>query len=279
MWRRPWRRSSADAGLHVWGYLRASIERMFLAGGPTVHAGSVEHRAAVLGRTKTDGGTRLVTLLDREYPANLRRIYNRPPFLFVRGTLAPGDARSVAIVGTRRPSPAGLQAARRFASQLAEQGVTVVSGLAAGIDTEAHAASLGAGGRTIAVMGTGIDYVYPAENRGLASEIVDAGALVSQFWPGAPPRAQNFRLRNVVTSGMALGTLVVEAGERSGARIQARLALEHGKRLFLLDALVRREEWARRYARRPGAAVVRSIEDLLSALERADPVASAMTLF
>ena len=227
----------------------------------------------------SDGATRLVTVVDDDYPSNLRLISDRPPFVFLRGSLHDTDVRAVAVIGTRRPSPAGRQAAARIATDLAAEGITVVSGLAAGIDTEAHRAALGAGGRTIAVMGTGINQVYPEENQALAEAIGACGALVSQFLPGTPPRAPNFLLRNIVTSGMAVGTLVVQASGRSGARMQARIALEHGKRLFLLESLVLEEEWARQYAQRPGAAVVHSIADLLPLLEPSDPVPSAMTLF
>lgn len=212
-------------------------------------------------------GTRFVTVLDDAYPINLRRIYNRPPFLFVRGNLEPGDERSVAVVGTRRPSPDGRAQARQLAAELARRGVTVVSGLAAGIDTEAHTAALDAGGRTLAIMGTGIDRVYPTENQALAARIPERGALVSQFWPGAPPRAENFPLRNVVSSGIAMGTVIIEASGASGARMQARLALEHGKRLFLVEPLVLQEQWARDYARQPGATVVKSVDDVVAVLD------------
>ena len=116
-------------------------------------------------------------------------------------------------------------------------------------------------------MGTGIDGVYPKENVNLAGLIPANGALVSQFWPGAPPRAENFPLRNVVSSGIAMGTVVVEANGRSGARMQARLALEHGKRLFLIEPLVLQEDWARQYATRPGATVVKSVDDVLNVLD------------
>lgn len=226
-------------------------------------------------------GTSLLTVLDDRYPVNLRRIYNRPPFLFVTGSLdSELDRRSIAVVGTRKPSAEGLDQARSLATQLAERGITVVSGLAAGIDTQAHTAALAAGGRTIAVMGTGIDRVYPAANKELAERISGNGALVSQFWPGSPPRKQNFPLRNVVTSGFAIGTAVIEANSTSGAKMQARLALEHGKRLFLVRSLVLHEEWAQRYAERPGAVIVDSVEDILRLIEAeaADP-ADQLALF
>lgn len=220
----------------------------------------------------------LITVLDPEYPENLRRIYNRPPFLFVRGQLIDEDNRSVAVVGTRRASPEGRKRARFLATALAQRGVTVVSGLAAGIDTSAHSGALEGGGRTVAVMGTGIDRTYPADNAALAERIAAHGALISQFWPGTPPRATNFPLRNVVTSGMAVGTVVIEASGKSGARMQARLALEHGKRVLLMKDLVMQEEWAQLYERR-GAKVVESVEDILAVLDAERSVPTALQLF
>jgi DNA processing protein len=240
----------------------------------------VENWTRVIERTLSDGqGTRLVTVLDEDYPANLRRIYNRPPFLFVRGEVTEADARSVAVVGTRKASEKGRTLAREMAAALAEREVTVVSGLAAGIDSEAHQAALDAGGRTIAVMGTGIDRVYPKGNEALAKRIAEHGALLSQFWPGSPPKSSNFPIRNAVTSGMAIGTVVVEASSTSGAKMQARLALEHGKRLFLVRSLVMQEEWARRYASRRGAVVVDGVDDVVKVLESERSAATELQLF
>ena len=224
-------------------------------------------------------GSHLLTVLDDEYPENLRKVFNHPPFLFVRGNLVEKDSRSVAVVGTRQASPEGRKRAYDLAVQLASRGVTVISGMAAGIDTSAHTGALAGGGRTIAVMGTGIDIAYPKENTGLAEQIAKNGALVSQFWPGAPPRASNFPLRNVVTSGIAVGTVVIEASATSGAKMQARLALEHGKRVLLMDDLVMHEEWAQRYSRRRGAEVVTSVEDILVVLDKERAVPKALQLF
>lgn len=214
-------------------------------------------------------GVELVTLLDEGYPANLRHVYNRPPFIWIRGSLVVDDDRAVAVVGTRSASPAGLAEARALAEQLAGRRVTVLSGLARGIDAAAHEAAIDAGGRTIAVMGTGIERVYPPEHAELAERIVASGALVSQFWPDSPPARWSFPMRNVVMSGLAVGTVVVEASSTSGAKMQARLALEHGKRLFLVESLVMREEWAKRYARHPGTTVVQSVDDVVEVLAAA----------
>jgi DNA processing protein len=217
-------------------------------------------------RRAEDAGARLVTVLDDDYPANLRVIYNLPPFLFYRGRLERDDARSVAVVGTREASDAGIDSARRMAGLLAEHGVTVLSGLAKGIDTAAHEETLAQGGRTIAVLGTGILRCYPKENSELAERIVQSGALVSQFWPSQPPTTYNFPRRNVVTSGMSQGTVVIEASETSGAKMQARLALEHGKRVFLVSRLVTSQPWAQKYVENRGAIEIRSVEDVLARL-------------
>lgn len=225
-------------------------------------------RYDVLIREITGEGVQLVTVLDEDYPANLRMVFNRPPFLFVRGQLVEADNRAVAIVGTRVASPEGLEQAAHLATDLARHGVTVLSGLAHGIDAAAHTAALDAAGRTVAVMGTGIlKPIYPKANRPLAARILEeGGALVSQFWPDHPPTPASFPMRNVVTSGMAIGTVVIEASSTSGAKNQARRALEHGKRLFLVESLVMQEKWARDYAEKPGTTVIQSVDDILDVL-------------
>jgi DNA processing protein len=236
-----------------------------------VRAESVSRHAELIERVSQDG-VRLLTVLDDKYPLNLREVYNRPPFLFVRGELLDGDNRSVAVVGTRTASPDGLEQASRLAAELARANVTVLSGLAAGIDAAAHAAALDAGGRTVAVMGTGIDRIYPKGHEELADRILRSGALVSQFWPGHPPTKVSFPMRNVVMSGMAIGTVVIEATSKSGAKMQARLALDHSKRLFLLKSLVMQEEWAQKYAKHAATTVVDTVDDILEVLvEMAQP--------
>lgn len=225
-------------------------------------------------------GVRLITILDPDYPQNLREVFNRPPFLFVRGRLSEGDARSVAVVGTRRASPKGISHANELAGELASREVTVLSGLAAGIDTAAHRAALYARGRTVAVVGTGIERAYPKENEALSKQIVDAGgAIVSQFWPDAPPTQYSFPMRNVVMSGMAVGTVVIEASSTSGAKMQARLALEHGKRLFLIRDLVMQEEWAKKYSKRAGTTIVESVGDILKVLDQESMASSEQLSF
>ena len=194
----------------------------------------------------TRAGARLVTVLDDEYPANLRLIFNLPPFLFVRGELVRDDVRSVAVVGTREASEAGCRRARQMSRALVAEGVTVLSGLAKGIDTAAHVEALQRSGRTVAVVGTGILRTYPSENKALAEEIARRGAIVSQFWPSQPPARYTFPRRNVVTSGLGQGTVVIEASITSGAKLQARLAVQHGKLVFLVDSLVTDQPWAQK---------------------------------
>jgi DNA processing protein len=231
-------------------------------------AGAAARVAAEL-ESADKAGARLVTVLDQDYPPNLRLIPNLPPFLFYLGDLHAGDARSVAVVGTRDATPDGIRRAGRMSRLLAEQGITVVSGLAKGIDTAAHRAALTAGARTIAVMGTGITRRYPAQNADLAAEITTSGALVSQFWPTSPPGRYTFPRRNVVTSGISQGTVVIEASSTSGAKMQARLALEHGKKVFLLQSLVATQPWARDYVERRGAIEVADVDEVTSQV--ADP--------
>ena len=157
---------------------------------------------------------------DPGYPALLAAIASPPP-LWVRGALEPGDALAVAIVGSRRPTAYGLHVAENLAAELAARGVTIVSGLARGIDSAAHRGALGAGGRTLAVLGHGVDLVYPSEHRGLAREIEGKGALLSQFPPGTPPLHYHFPIRNRTLAGLVLGVVVVEAASQSGALITA----------------------------------------------------------
>lgn len=223
----------------------------------------------------TDVGAHLVTVLDDVYPANLRLIPNLPPFLFVRGELRDEDVRSVAVVGTRDASEAGIRRAQRMSKLLAEREVTVISGLARGIDTAAHRAALDSRGRTIAVLGTGITKCYPPENRVLAEEITEHGALVSQFWPTRSPGRDTFPRRNVVTSGLSQGTAVIEASSTSGAKMQARLALEHGKKVFLIQSLVTDQKWAQTYVAKRGAIEVDDVEEVIRHLASPEKVRQA----
>jgi DNA processing protein len=226
-------------------------------------------QAEIDGWTAT--GIELLTILHPGYPENLRAVHDRPPLIFVKGRLDPADARAVAIVGARDASQRGIDSATEIATELVRHSYTVTSGLAAGIDTAAHMAALNAGGRTIAVIGTGVNRAYPAENAKLQQEIATDFAIVSQFWPGAPPNRRSFPMRNAVMSGISLATVIAEAGETSGARVQARRALAHGRPVFLLESLTDTQPWACEFAGRPGVSVVQGPSDLLAALGRIAP--------
>ena len=221
----------------------------------------LEAAAAQIGRW-AERGWRLLSILDGDYPARLRGIHQAPPVLFARGRLVRDDV-AVSVVGSRQASPRGLDIAAGVATELAARGVTVLGGLALGIDTAAHRAALAAGGRTVCVIGTGIERAYPAGNRGLQEEIAARGLVLSQFWPDAPPQRHNFLMRNATMSGYGLATVVVEAGEQSGSRAQARIAVEHGRPVILTSLVVQRNAWARALVGRPGVHLAACRQDVL----------------
>ncbi len=177
-------------------------------------------------------GVQALTIASPEYPDNLRNIYDPPPLLYVKGSLKPQDQRALAVVGSRSSSDYGRKVALDICREMAAAGLTVVSGMARGIDSVAHAAALSGQGRTIAVLGCGVDIVYPLENKKLYDRIVENGAVVSEYSMGTKPNAYNFPARNRIISGLALGVLVVEAGMKSGSLITARMALEQGRDVF-----------------------------------------------
>jgi len=177
-------------------------------------------------------GIRVLTWEDDEYPPRLAEISQPPPVLYVRGTLTPEDAWAVAVVGTRRITAYGKQVASEIASSLAGNGITVVSGLARGVDAVAHQAALQAGGRSLAVLGCGVDRIYPPEHRRLAEHMIEQGALISDYAPGTPPDSANFPPRNRIISGLVRAVIVVEAGKSSGALITAAFAAEQGREVF-----------------------------------------------
>lgn len=183
-------------------------------------------------------GVKALAVDDPAYPPRLKEIYDYPPLLYVRGELLPEDECAVAIVGTRLPTQYGKQAAEEMATDLARSNVTIVSGLAAGIDSIAHRTALQAGGRTIAVAACGLDMVYPASHVALARDIMAQGALVSEFALGTRPRAEHFPQRNRIISGMSLGILVIEANDHSGALITARKALEQNRDIFAIPGSI-----------------------------------------
>src|SRR5881397_939796 len=173
-----------------------------------------------------------LNLGDERYPELLRAIYDPPAVLYCDGSVEPGDRQAVAIVGSRQATPYGLRITETLAGELSALGFTILSGFARGIDAAAHRAALAAGGRTIAVLGCGLDVDYPPGHASLHAEIAGSGAVLTEFAPGTPPRATNFPRRNRIISGLALGVVVVEAAEDSGSLITARLALEQGREVF-----------------------------------------------
>jgi DNA processing protein len=213
-------------------------------------------------------GARLVRWTDTDYPPNLKHIADPPPYLFVRGALSADDRASIAVVGARAASEAGLRMAERLGFELAAHGFTVVSGLARGIDGAAHRGALQAGGRTIAVLGCGIDVAYPPEHRQLAETIVEQrGALLSELPLGTAPMPENFPSRNRILSGLALGVVIVEAAEKSGSLITARLALEQDRQVFAVPGspLSGKTRGSNQLIKQ-GAVLVECVEDVIEDL-------------
>jgi DNA processing protein len=200
----------------------------------------------------------------KNYPFGLKQINDPPLVLYVKGEVLPGDVASVALVGTRMPSNYGRTASSMLAGELAARSVTIVSGLARGIDSEAHKAAIEAGGRTIAVMGTGIDITYPSENRKLREKIEQNGAVITEFAPGTGPEPWRFPARNRIISGLTLGTVVVEAPEKSGALITARLSLEYNREVFAVPGCITSSKSSGCHKLiREGAKAVTRVEDIL----------------
>jgi len=198
------------------------------------------------------------------YPALLEQIYDPPLLLYGRGDLHALESPCLAIVGTRRPTYYGVQMAEGLAADLAQRGITVVSGMARGIDAAAHRGCLKAGGRTIAVFGCGVDVIYPREHRQMAREMLAAGLVLSEFPPGTSPAPQNFPVRNRVISGLALGTLIVEASEYSGSLITARLAMEQNRDVFALPGnITSPQSFGPNYLIKQGAKLVQTWRDIV----------------
>jgi len=215
-----------------------------------------------------DEGLQILTWDDDGYPSLLRSIDQPPPLLYVRGSILPDDDFAVAVVGTRKCKDYGMEITRRLTGGLVANGVTIVSGLALGIDGVAHGAALDAGGRTLAVFGCGLDTIYPARHRDLAKRIVESGALISDYPLGTAPEAGNFPPRNRIISGLSLGTLVVEAGVKSGALITARFALDQGRETFAVPGNIysRSSAGANALIQRGEAKLVTRVEDILEEL-------------
>lgn len=253
--------------------LRASRSELEAAGlsaavAQSLSSGCAFEDAASQQEKLAEAGATLVPVTDSRYPPLLRDIYDPPPLLFVRGRIELLDTLMIAVVGTRRPTPYGTTAASRLSRDLAEAGLTIVSGMARGIDTAAHRAALEAGGDTIAVFGCGIDQVYPAENRKLAEELASRGLLISEFPMGAPPYPQNFPVRNRIISGMSAGVLVVEGSEYSGSAITAKLAAEQNREVFAVPGnITQKTSWGPNLLIKQGAKLVQEWNDVVVELK------------
>lgn len=212
-------------------------------------------------------GIKILTWEDSAYPQRLKEIEQPPPVLYVRGEYLPDDLFAVAIVGTRRVTPYGRQITEELASYLASNGITIVSGLARGVDAIAHQTALKAGGRTIGVLGSGVDKIYPPEHRQLAEKMMENGAIISDYAPGTPPDASNFPPRNRIISGLSLAIVVVEAGETSGALITAEFAAEQGREIFAVPgSILAPQSKGTNKLIQNGALPLLSVNDLMQAL-------------
>jgi DNA processing protein len=214
----------------------------------------------------------ILTLIDEDYPEQLKTISDPPPLLYVRGNVSCLSSPQLAIVGSRNPSPGGKENAQEFAKSLSQLGLIVTSGMAAGIDANAHIGALEANQPTIAVCGTGLDRIYPAKHKSLAHQISTKGALVSEFCIGTSPIANNFPKRNRIISGLSLGTLVVEASIKSGTMITARLAAEQGKEVFAIPSSIYNPlSKGCHQLIKQGAKLVEDIDDILDELQFESP--------
>lgn len=228
-------------------------------------------KAADAARAEVAGwrerGLDFVSVLDPRYPNRLRQVADMPPFLFADGTLRQ-DELGVSVVGTREATDDALAFARDAASMLVAERFTVIAGLAAGIDTAAHTQALADNGRTVAFIGTGITRQYPRQNERLQREIAERGLVLSQFWPEQGPTKQTFPMRNASMSGYGIASVIVQASEYSGTRIQARQAQRHGRPVILRDTVAASTEWGGELATRPGVYVASSVDEVHAILMR-----------
>lgn len=251
----------------------ASVEDLVAIDGiePNLAWAIKNYRRPLELKKKIEVGARLnintIAFLDEGYPKNLKTINDFPPVLFVRGEIKNEDNKALAIIGTRSATDYGKQIAERFAYELAKNGITIVSGLARGIDTKAHEGALKAKGRTIAVLGCGIDIYYPPENRNLYSQIAESGAVITEFNFGTPPWAYNFPKRNRLISGLALGVLAIEARASSGVLNTVQWAANQGRDVYVVPGDIRaKTSEGTNQLIKEGAKPVTSVEDILTDL-------------
>lgn len=238
------------------------------------HGAAISETAA-LSALLDDPSISVVDVADDTYPRRLASLDGRPAVLFLHGSLPAESCRSAAIVGSRRASPAGRAAARSLGEQLSSAGVTVVSGLAEGIDAAAHEGALAGGSPTIAVMGTGLGVVFPKAHGPLARRIARQGVLVTQFPPGFGPTKSSFPARNAVIAGLGDVSILVEMSERSGTRIEAECALAQGKQVLLWEPILGGQGWAQEFAEQPAVRFTDSADDVVAALEQVDEQAGS----
>ncbi|MEZ5404500.1 MAG: DNA-processing protein DprA [Bryobacteraceae bacterium] len=244
----------------------------------TIASGCTFDDAADQYRLMRDAGAEMVTVLDPRYPERLHEIYDPPLLLFTRGDTALLNRTGLGVVGTRRPTPYGVAAAERLSKELAGAGMVITSGMARGIDTAAHRAALDSNGATAAVFGSGVDHIYPAENRRLAEQIAARGLLISEFPMSNPGHPQNFPVRNRIISGMSVGVLVVEGAQYSGSAITAQLAMEQNREVFAVPGnITSKMSWAPNLLIKQGAKLVQAAEDVLA--ELAPDVRAALRQF
>jgi DNA processing protein len=212
-------------------------------------------------------GIQVLTCKDKDYPSRLKEIYDYPPVIYIKGTLLPEDEWCLAVVGTRRASAYGRQVAEELVADLARSKITIISGLARGIDTITHKTALESGGRTLAVFASGLDIIYPNENTNLVYNVVENGCIISEYPLGMKPRAENFPRRNRILSGLSMGVVVIEAGETSGAMITARMALEQNREVFAVPGSILSVNSSGTHRLiQEGAKLVRDYQDILEEL-------------
>jgi len=253
--------------------LMASLRELSMVRGvtPSVCQNIIDYRDSIQVDRELDlinqYNCKVITIADENYPSSLKAIYDPPPILYVKGNLLPADSYAISVVGTRNATTYGIKVAEQLSGQLASRGITIVSGMAHGIDTFAHNGALNAKGRTIAVMGCGLDIIYPAENSSLFEKIISSGAVISELPMGTKPHRGMFPRRNRIISGMSLGTLVVEASKQSGAMITVDCALEQGREVFAVPGQIFSDtSKGTNELIKQGAKLVDSVEDILNEL-------------
>jgi DNA processing protein len=252
---------------------RAELESTGISGSvaQTIASGCVFDDAVEQQQKMLNSGASLISLTDPRYPPLLRDIFDPPVILFARGRIELLQTVMLGIVGTRRPTQYGIAATERLAVDLSHAQMTIASGMASGIDTAAHKAVLAARGNTVAVLGCGVDVVYPSENRKLASDLANGGLLVSEFPMGAPPYPQNFPIRNRIISGMSVGIMVIEGAQYSGSSITAKLAMDQGREVFAVPGnMTSKMSWGPNLLIKQGAKLVQEWNDVIVELQPED---------